>query len=47
MLFRPIRTLILILVAFVAGVLFERAHQRSLCEEAGDIWLKAGVCGES
>lgn len=40
------RTLILIAVAFVAGVLFERNNQKTLCEETGGIW-RASVCVRS
>lgn len=43
--FGIIRTLILVLLAFVAGVFFERSNQRALCEETGGSWLRAGVCG--
>lgn len=37
------RTLILIAVAFVAGVLFERNNQKTLCDEIGGTW-RVGVC---
>ncbi len=35
MLFRPIRTLILLAVAFGAGMLYERQQQAEACEEMG------------
>ena len=43
-LFRPIRLAVLCLVAFVAGIFFERAHQQDLCEASGGTWARAGVC---
>jgi len=39
------RTLILVLVAFVAGVFFERNGQREACAAAGGTWQNAGYCG--
>ena len=41
--FGLIRTAVLILVAFVAGLLFERAQATEACEDAGGIMLD-GVC---
>jgi hypothetical protein len=41
--FRPIRTLILILVAFLAGVLYERSQQADKCLARG-AHLVDGVC---
>jgi len=43
--FRIIRTLVLVMIAFVAGIFFERNNQRELCEESGGTWLRAGFCG--
>ena len=40
MLFRPIRTLILLAVAFGAGMLYERERQAETCLE------RAGILGE-
>lgn len=39
-----IRLIILCLIAFVAGVFFERAHQTGLCEKSGGQWMRAGFC---
>lgn len=41
--FRPIRTLILILFAFVAGVFFERAAEGDRCLDRGGA-LSEGLC---
>ena len=41
---RPIRLLILLGLAFVTGVLFERANKRELCQEMGGTWISAGLC---
>jgi hypothetical protein len=43
---RLIRLSFLLVAAFVAGMLVERAHQRDLCEKSGGQWLRAGICGE-
>ncbi|WP_023851135.1 hypothetical protein [Ponticoccus alexandrii] len=42
--FRPFRLLFLLGLAFVAGVLFERANKRDLCQELGGTWNSAGLC---
>ena len=42
--FRLIRLVFLIGAAFVAGILFERYHQRELCDQSGGQWLRAGFC---
>ncbi|WP_194287141.1 hypothetical protein [Tritonibacter aquimaris] len=42
--FRMFRLIILIGVAFVAGILFERYHQRDLCNQSGGQWGPAGYC---
>ena len=44
MLRRLIVTPILLVAAFVAGMMAERAHQRDLCEESGGAWMQGGVC---
>jgi hypothetical protein len=41
--FRPIRTLILIFIAFWAGVLYERSQQVEKCQSRG-AHLVDGVC---
>ncbi|MBW4709291.1 hypothetical protein KX928_15980 [Roseobacter sp. YSTF-M11] len=43
MLFRPIRTLIVIVIAFMAGLLFERSRISDSCATAGGTML-AGLC---
>lgn len=43
---RLIRLIIFTMLAFVAGMLFERAHQKELCAQSGGQWLRAGYCGE-
>ncbi|WP_299968058.1 hypothetical protein [uncultured Roseobacter sp.] len=40
---RPLRTLFLILLAFVAGILTERSNQKSACADAGGE-VTGGVC---
>ncbi len=42
--FRLIRTAILLLITFVAGMLFERNHQQELCALSGGEWMRAGLC---
>ncbi|MBO6604318.1 MULTISPECIES: hypothetical protein [Paracoccaceae] len=44
--FRLIRLVALLLLAFLAGVLFERSHQQGLCERSGGAWMRAGFCAE-
>ncbi|MEM1272834.1 MAG: hypothetical protein AAGF88_03400 [Pseudomonadota bacterium] len=44
--FRLIRLIMLMGIAFVAGMLSERAHQQSLCERSGGVWFGAGFCRE-
>ncbi|WP_298974749.1 hypothetical protein [uncultured Roseobacter sp.] len=41
--FRPIRTLILIVVAFVTGIFFERAAHRDACVDRGGA-MSEGLC---
>jgi|GEM_PF-611947 len=42
--FRLIRLIAAVLIAFVAGMLFERAAQRDACAAAGGTWDAQGVC---
>jgi hypothetical protein len=37
--FRLLRTLILVMIAFVAGVLYERNNARETCAAGGGLWL--------
>ena len=41
---RPIRLVVLMMLAFAAGVFFERGHQRELCESSGGVWSRTGIC---
>jgi len=43
--FRPIRTLFLIGLAFLGGVFFERNTAREACLEAGATWDTASCYG--
>ena len=43
--FRLIRLLVLMGLAFLAGMLAERSHQQGLCDRSGGTWLRAGFCG--
>jgi hypothetical protein len=43
--FRLLRTLILVMFAFVAGMLFERQSQRETCEITGGQWIR-NICLE-
>jgi len=43
--FKPIRTLLLVLFAFVAGIFFERAGQRETCIAVGGLYDQ-GLCRE-
>ena len=45
MLFRPIRLIVLLTVAFAAGVLFERKQVREACVQAQGTYV-GGVCRE-
>ncbi len=42
--FRLIRLVILLGATFLAGILFERYHQRELCAQNGGQWGSAGYC---
>ncbi|GGE57581.1 hypothetical protein [Actibacterium pelagium] len=44
--FRLIRLVILLMVSFLAGALYERNHQGELCEQSGGQWMRAGFCSE-
>jgi hypothetical protein len=37
--FRLLRTIILVMFAFVAGMLFERNNAQALCESSGSLWI--------
>ena len=41
--FRLLRTIILVIIAFVAGMLHERAGQRDICESGGGLWIE-NIC---
>lgn len=43
---RLIRLTFMLIAAFIAGMLVERAHQQDLCRASGGQWLRAGICGE-
>lgn len=38
--FRLLRTLILVMFAFVAGMLFEREGKQGRCESSGGLWIE-------
>ena len=44
--FRLFRLSVLLLIAFVTGIFFERSHQKELCENSGGQWMRAGFCAE-
>lgn len=41
--FRLFRTFLLVLVAFVAGMLYEREGRRETCENGGGLWIE-NIC---
>lgn len=41
--FRLVRTIILVMFAFVAGMLFERNNAQGICEDAGSLWV-SNIC---
>ena len=41
--FRLLRTIILVMFAFVAGMLFERNNAKAICEDGGSLWL-SNIC---
>jgi len=42
--FRLIKTPLLLLIAFLAGLMFERSQQNELCIKSGGQWMRAGFC---
>ncbi|WJY22007.1 MULTISPECIES: hypothetical protein [Rhodobacterales] len=44
--FRLIRLVVFMILAFVAGMIFERTHQQGLCDQSGGQWMRAGFCAE-
>lgn len=43
--FRPIRTLFLIGIAFLGGVFYERGNARTACLDDGGVWDNAACFG--
>jgi hypothetical protein len=43
LMFRPIRTLFLIMIAFGTGLLFERSQQKDMCLDRGGA-MSEGIC---
>lgn len=41
--FRLLRTIILVMFAFVAGMLFEREGRQATCENGGGLWIE-NIC---
>ncbi|WP_199910718.1 hypothetical protein [Loktanella sp. Alg231-35] len=41
--FRLLRTLILVMFAFVAGMLFEREGRKDTCQNGGGLWVE-NIC---
>lgn len=41
--FRLLRTIILVMFAFVAGMLFEREGSQGICEGGGGLWIE-NIC---
>jgi hypothetical protein len=41
--FRLLRTIILVMFAFVAGMLFEREGKRDTCQTGGGLWVE-NIC---
>lgn len=41
--FRLLRTFILVMFAFVAGLLYERSGQQEICENGGGLWI-SNIC---
>ncbi|WP_168193189.1 hypothetical protein [Rhodophyticola sp. CCM32] len=42
--FRLIRLAFLLIVAFVAGMVFERQYQQDRCDNSGGTWMRTGFC---
>ena len=38
--FRLLRTLILVMIAFIAGMLYEREGRQQICENGGGLWIE-------
>ncbi|WP_416318781.1 hypothetical protein [Yoonia sp.] len=38
-----LRTFILVMFAFVAGMLYERSSQQEICENGGGLWI-SNIC---
>jgi hypothetical protein len=45
--FRLIRLVVLLLAAFVAGMLYERGHLKQACETLGGVWIQPGYCDKA
>lgn len=43
MLFRPIRTIVIVTIAFVAGMVYERSNANERCLNAGGTQIN-GIC---
>ncbi|WGW04264.1 hypothetical protein [Tropicibacter oceani] len=41
--FRPVRLVVLLMIAFVAGIFFERNSQAEACAALGGDW-RIGIC---
>ena len=41
--FRLLRTIVLAMFAFVAGMLFERQGSQGICESGGGLWIE-NIC---
>ncbi|ARU02010.1 hypothetical protein LOKVESSMR4R_02716 [Yoonia vestfoldensis] len=41
--FRLLRLVILVLVAFLAGMIYERQGQQEICENGGGLWV-SNIC---
>ena len=41
--FRLLRTMILVMIAFVAGMLYEREGRQAICENGGGLWIE-NIC---
>lgn len=41
--FRLLRTIILVMFAFVAGMLFERSNNEDVCRNGGGLWI-SDIC---
>ena len=43
--FRLLRTIILVMFAFVAGMLYERQGSQEICESSGGMWIENTCLG--